>query len=330
MQVRYLLFIVDILLNLLYLALDCIHSVARVILVAIFHVNMNETSKTRKRNNKEITNQTIAKKNAIDANWLQLLSNPKLMSNNNEEKVKETVEKKVNYTGTFRRARKKKKHIEMPSSSVQKQLKTLDINTETENNLLENAEVKLNSSQPEENRQGTKKNNLTKFIAIDCEMVGIGYEGRDHMLARVSLVNKFGDCIYDKFVKPREEVVDYRTPVSGVRREDLINAEEFSVVQREVAEILKGRILVGHSIKNDLNVLFLSHPKRNIRDTSKYKPFRKITKGSSPSLKVLAKEVLGINIQSGEHSSVEDAQAAMKLYCTVAKNWEQIMNEKRR
>lgn len=55
-----------------------------------------------------------------------------------------------------------------------------------------------------------------------------------------------------------------------------------------------------------------------------------ITKGSTPSLKCLAKEVLGVTIQDGEHSSVEDARAAMQLYCTVSKSWEQMMNEKRR
>ncbi|OWR47251.1 RNA exonuclease 4 [Danaus plexippus plexippus] len=164
---------------------------------------------------------------------------------------------------------------------------------------------------------------------MDCEMVGVGYEGNDHMIARVSIVNKFGDCIYDKFVKAREEVVDYRTKVSGIRKEDLLNGEEFATVQKEVSELIKGKILVGHSLKNDLSVLFLSHPKRNIRDTSRYKPFRKITKGSTPSLKRLAKEILGIDIQDGEHSSVEDARAAMQIYCTVQKSWEQALSEKR-
>lgn len=164
---------------------------------------------------------------------------------------------------------------------------------------------------------------------MDCEMVGIGYNGSDHMLARVSIVNKFGDCIYDKFVKAREEVKDYRTDVSGVRKEDLLNGEEFTVVQKEVSDLLKGKILVGHSLKNDLSVLFLSHPKRNIRDTARYKPFKKITKGSTPSLKRLAKEILGIDIQHGEHSSVEDARAAMQLYCTVGKKWEESLSDKR-
>lgn len=62
---------------------------------------------------------------------------------------------------------------------------------------------------------------MTKCVAIDCEFVGVGDDGKDDMVARVSLVNYDGHCIYDKFVKPKEDVVDYRTSVSGVRSEDL-------------------------------------------------------------------------------------------------------------
>ena len=61
----------------------------------------------------------------------------------------------------------------------------------------------------------------TKAIAMDCEMVGVGESGTESILARVSLVNQHGHCIYDKFVKPREKVTDFRTHVSGVRPQNL-------------------------------------------------------------------------------------------------------------
>lgn len=162
---------------------------------------------------------------------------------------------------------------------------------------------------------------LTKQIAIDCEMVGIG-DGTESMIARVSLINKYGDCLYDKYVKPREVVVDYRTSVSGIRPEQLRDGEDFYVVQMEVAEMLRGRILVGHALKHDLDVLYLSHPRRYLRDTSRYKPFRQLSKGSTPSLKKLALELLGKEIQVGEHNSVEDARAAMQLYMLYKNKWE--------
>ena len=57
---------------------------------------------------------------------------------------------------------------------------------------------------------------MTKAVCLDFEMVGIGEMGADKMIARVSLVNQLGQCIYDKYVLPTEPVVDDRTPVSGV------------------------------------------------------------------------------------------------------------------
>lgn len=163
---------------------------------------------------------------------------------------------------------------------------------------------------------------ITNIVAIDCEMVGIGADGEDSMLARVSLVNKFGKCIYDKYVKPTEEVTDYRTAVSGIRPEDIKDGEDVRTVQKEVGDILKGRIVVGHAIHNDLKILLLDHPKKKIRDTQKYKPFKKLVKRGRPSLKVLCKEILNVKVQQGEHSSVQDAQATMRLYTMAKKEWE--------
>ncbi|XP_012277076.1 RNA exonuclease 4 isoform X2 [Orussus abietinus] len=172
------------------------------------------------------------------------------------------------------------------------------------------------------------KDAITKEIAIDCEMVGIG-DGTESMLARVSIVNRYGTCIFDKYVKPREPVQDYRTAVSGIQPHHLENGEDFKAVQQEVAKILKKRILVGHALKYDLAVLFLSHPVRCLRDTSRYKPFRQVSQGKTPSLKKLAAVLLGIDIQLGEHDSVEDARTAMSLYMLYKSQWETYIHSKK-
>lgn len=95
-------------------------------------------------------------------------------------------------------------------------------------------------------------------------------------------------------------------------------------MKKEVAEMLKGRILVGHALHNDLKVLFLDHPKKKIRDTQKFKPFRSRVKSGRPSLKRLSEKILGIKVQQAEHCSVQDAQAAMRLYIMVKREWESI------
>ena len=74
-------------------------------------------------------------------------------------------------------------------------------------------------------------------------------------------------------------------------------AKDFSVVQKDVAELITGRVLIGHALHHDLKVirvmnlppstllpclmgynlcqvLLLGHPKKDIRDTSEYEVLR--------------------------------------------------------
>lgn len=168
---------------------------------------------------------------------------------------------------------------------------------------------------PDENiNEGLSSAEAGKYISIDCEMVGVGPTSVDSALARISIVDYHGHQLYDSFVLPKESVTDYRTFVSGITPQLLKSARTFEAVQTDVAKLLDGRILVGHAIRHDLDALLLGHPKRDIRDTSRYPVFRQLAGGRTPSLKKLAREILGVDIQSGEHSSVEDARATMLLF----------------
>lgn len=158
-------------------------------------------------------------------------------------------------------------------------------------------------------------------MAIDCEMVGTGPNGSQSVLARVSLVNYHGHILVDSFVKPKERVTDWRTWVSGVRASDMVNAKSFEVVQKEVAELVEGKILIGHAVENDTKVrlapsmvermptlspqaLLLSHPSPLLRDTQTFKALREVAKTKKPGLKKLTELELGLKIQAGAHSSV--------------------------
>ncbi|VDP14338.1 unnamed protein product [Heligmosomoides polygyrus] len=163
----------------------------------------------------------------------------------------------------------------------------------------------------------------THIVALDCEYVGGGTDGSDDLLARVSIVNEEGHIVYDKYVKPRERVTDFRTSVSGIRPADIAKGLPFDVVQREVAKILKDRIVVGHALNNDFRVLCFQHNSKLTRDTAKCQLLRKMANCNGlPSLKRLANAVLGIDIQQGEHDSVIDARVALRLYYAVKKKWE--------
>jgi len=143
-------------------------------------------------------------------------------------------------------------------------------------------------------------------------MVGIGLGGRQSMVARVTIINWDCKVLLDTFVKPTSEVTDYRTFVSGIAPENLVEekqqqqqgeeAEEegnssdsssspcnssdsildgvslvdIETCQQKVLEILKNKVLVGHALKNDLHALDITHPWYDTRDTAKYEPFMKV------------------------------------------------------
>jgi RNA exonuclease 4 len=59
----------------------------------------------------------------------------------------------------------------------------------------------------------------------------VGVEGGESHLAQVVIVNSFGNVIYNKYVLPRERVLDYRTKWSGIEKHHLQkgNGGRFSI-----------------------------------------------------------------------------------------------------
>lgn len=164
---------------------------------------------------------------------------------------------------------------------------------------------------------------ITDELAIDCEMVECYHH--KSVLARVSIVNLFGHPIYDRYVAPPSKVTDYRTRYSGIRPRDLEHAPDFDSIRDEVCEIIKDRIVVGHSIHNDFSALKISHPPEKTRDTQVY--YKSLFQGKTPSLRKLSESLLGVKIQEGEHDSVLDAQATMKLYVRERVKWEETLSK---
>jgi DNA polymerase III epsilon subunit-like protein len=167
---------------------------------------------------------------------------------------------------------------------------------------------------------GTVASLSTPIVALDCEMVGVGASGKRSALARASLVDGSGAVLLDTYVKVDEPVTDYRTQWSGVRPKNLVGAPTFREVQRSIAGLIDGKLLVGHALKNDLDALMLEHPRSMLRDTARYRPLKNGKR--SASLKALTKKFLEEDIQGGEHSSVVDARAALGVYLQHRSEWE--------
>jgi len=257
----------------------------------------------------------------ISSNWKNLMQT---IIPSEKSASKATQKSPTDFKKYKSRSRKPKKDENSTESEGKKGIWFDDV----DHMLLEEGEANTNDK-PE--KFLVKENSfagITKILAMDCEMVGVGRGGEDSILARVSIVNHFGNLVYDTFVAATERVTDYRTAVSGVRPQDIADAPDFKTVQQKVSELIKGRILVGHAIHHDFKVLYLDHPRQLIRDTSKYKPFRAHFGGKTPGLKKLTERYIGVQVQTGEHSSVQDAQATMRLYTLVRTDWEKMIQEK--
>jgi len=149
-----------------------------------------------------------------------------------------------------------------------------------------------------------------KVFALDCEMVRTA---RGSELAGITVVDFMGNVCYDTLVRPPVPVGDYRTEYSGITESMLENVSTYLVhVQATVGGIIAPQdIILGHSLHSDLQVLHLHH--RMVVDTGLV--YLHPENGRRISLKKLALEYLGRNIQEGRHGhdSREDALAVLDL-----------------
>ncbi|GAA6218681.1 RNA exonuclease 1 homolog [Lates japonicus] len=149
------------------------------------------------------------------------------------------------------------------------------------------------------------------IYSLDCEMC---YTVHGLELSRVTVVNSSLQVIYDTFVRPDNEVIDYNTRFSGISEED-VKGNNTSV--REVQETLLSfisadTILIGHGLETDLCALKLLHG--TVVDTSVVFPHR-LGPPHKLTLNNLTAEYLRRIIQESVcgHDTAEDAAACMEL-----------------
>ncbi len=164
---------------------------------------------------------------------------------------------------------------------------------------------------------------MPRSLALDCEMI----EGprKQSMVAEVGIVDWNGDTVYHSYVQPTAEVKDYRTAISGITAEKLVDAPTFAEVQRDVLRILNGNTLVGHALENDLKALGLRF-RGDLRNTAHHPAFQSMgPRGQMQPRKLAAlhEQYVGNVIQQGEHGAVEDARASMRVYRTYHEKWEE-------
>ncbi|TKA38291.1 hypothetical protein B0A54_09231 [Friedmanniomyces endolithicus] len=171
---------------------------------------------------------------------------------------------------------------------------------------------------------------VTSIIALDCEFQKVYVEAlrkHQHRVGRISIVNYFGQIIYDVFAYYDEEPGKILSLPHAELNLDVYwrdlwpenGARPIWEVENNVRNMMRcAKIVVGHAIANDIKVFSEGIFERiAVHDTQLHEPWRKEygkAPQHMPKLAVLACYLLRKHIQSDEHSSVEDARATMLLF----------------
>ncbi|KAJ2745057.1 poly(A)-specific ribonuclease [Coemansia sp. BCRC 34301] len=145
-----------------------------------------------------------------------------------------------------------------------------------------------------------------------------------HALARLSVVRANGGLLHgvpfiDDYVATTRPIEDLATQYSGIHAGDLTaGASPYKLstmkeVYRKLRLLVDARaIIIGHGLKHDFRVCNIVVPPAQLRDTMVL--FQSSNHIRPISLRFLYWYFERKVIQSGEHSSVEDAQATLKVY----------------
>jgi hypothetical protein len=144
---------------------------------------------------------------------------------------------------------------------------------------------------PSVNVSSTKKNRKSKFLAFYCDYVGYDKLGIYDSLARITIVNEFGDLIYQKEIKQKQKVTDFRkTGISNISPSAI--SEEEAI--KEIEKLIGTSKLIG--FENKL-------------------PFKMndISKLSKKSLEEMSKLHLGVEIRLST-TAVDKCNIVLKLF----------------
>ncbi|KAI0932515.1 hypothetical protein AcW2_001121 [Taiwanofungus camphoratus] len=167
-----------------------------------------------------------------------------------------------------------------------------------------------------------------KYVAVAAQVVYYGIISRLPMVARVTMSDYRGAVILDTFVRPTQPISDYRTAETGLQPVILASAPTFIDVQRQVAALIKDKILIGYSLWHFLSVMGLSHPAIDTRDVALFMAFRRSLRSRANvilPLVTLVNRFMGRNIGLHGELPLEHARAALDLFRSSEQIWENII-----
>uniref|UniRef100_A0A1B6CKY3 Exonuclease domain-containing protein n=1 Tax=Clastoptera arizonana TaxID=38151 RepID=A0A1B6CKY3_9HEMI len=166
------------------------------------------------------------------------------------------------------------------------------------------------------------KAGLRAPISIHYEVVVIERltNNQTFSISKICIVEEGYRTIYDTVIKQQQNVIDYRTNITGITRNDLLNGENFYVARSKVQEIISWRILIGFKMGAFLSLMKIRHPDHLIRDTS-YFTRTLVNSDENPDIVYLGRHFLNDEFKL-TYNTKQKAFIAMKLYKKFQNQWE--------
>ncbi|OEU12179.1 hypothetical protein FRACYDRAFT_191771, partial [Fragilariopsis cylindrus CCMP1102] len=166
-------------------------------------------------------------------------------------------------------------------------------------------------------------------VSLHCDLVQTVLSGRTKTLARVTLVDgPTRNVLMDEFAQIHVPVTDFCG--TGITAKDVKVGNSSAILRVQVERLLRGRLVVGHKVEDDLKALGLACPWTHVRDLAYFPAFlrEKVVGGSRVvtvrSLDELSDEFLRYRLTPlGDRSRSTDlCRTALCLYETFRDQWE--------
>jgi len=202
----------------------------------------------------------------------------------------------------------------------------------------------------QQQQQRQRYRNSLPTVSLHCDFVRTVLSGRTKTLARVVVVDgPTRNVLMDDFAQISVPVTDFCNTGITVKDVKVVNssgtnindgqninsivsnsAKPLPILRLQVERLLRGRILVGYKVEDDLKALGLACPWTHVRDTAYFPPFlrEKVVGGSRVvtvrSMDELSEEFLRRQLTpTGDRSRSTDlCRTVLYLYETFRVQWE--------
>lgn len=155
---------------------------------------------------------------------------------------------------------------------------------------------------------------IDDYCVIDLETTGLSFEYSE--IIEIGVVKVIDGKIVEKFstlIKPKYEVDEYITNLTGITNDMLIDAPEFDEIKNKFENFINGFVLVGHNIKFDISFIEKYFNKNfNFECIDTLQISRKIFPNlSNYKLNNIVKE---LKLSNSTHRSLNDCISTYELY----------------